>query len=474
MKTKFTITLLMILAIGICVTAQTTINEGQVEGIWTADGSPYVVEGAINVPFSKTLIIDPGVVVKFNTKERFEINGCLIAEGTAEDSILFTNNNLLERWGGIKWINTLSTNDSSKIAYCIFERAYAYGPGTGLNSGAAIAVKSFDKLSIRNSTFRNNLVDLPGYYPPSGGAIALWNSSISISHCVFHNNTANYGGAILYYMGSDATTDNCLFYDNTANKYGGAVEVFDNGDSPYFINCTFSDNHATIAGGAFDIYESIPNVTNSILWGNTSGVEKTEVHMRWTSSGLNVYHSDIQNGEMGFSGYVNLGTSVNMLDSIPEFLGTKDSLFPYSIHTSSVCADFGTLDTLYLPENWVCPAYDLADHTRCMGGSIDLGAFETSLVTGVYELPDNADLNVNVFPNPASSDLFVNFNLKKEQKVTIKLYSLDGQLLNEPVNQLLTPGQYQYQLSLNDLPGGYYLLQLKAGNTVETKKVIKR
>ena len=59
---------------------------------WTLDGSPYVVTGNILVSTGMTLTVEPGVVVKFSGAYSLQINGALIAQGTAANKITFTSN----------------------------------------------------------------------------------------------------------------------------------------------------------------------------------------------------------------------------------------------------------------------------------------------------------------------------------------------------------------------------------------------
>ncbi|MCP3866752.1 MAG: hypothetical protein GY703_01370, partial [Gammaproteobacteria bacterium] len=64
--------------------------------IWGKDTgdelSTYVIIGGdTDVPAYTTLTIDPGVVVKFSAPQYFYIHGSLIAEGTAEEKIVFTS-----------------------------------------------------------------------------------------------------------------------------------------------------------------------------------------------------------------------------------------------------------------------------------------------------------------------------------------------------------------------------------------------
>ena len=471
MKTKLTLTISAILLATLFTTAQTIVTAGAVEGTWTLNLSPYEVQGAIYVDNNTTLTIEAGVVVQFNTAELFEISGCLIAEGTAQDSIVFTNYDPLIRWGGIGWLDTPSSNDSSKIAHSVFNNASSYGTDQYMNSGGAIGVWNVDKLSIRNSTFRFNKVDKPGSFVPSGGAIAINNSAISISHCIFHNNSAKLGGAISIYGDSETIIDNCLFYENESVTDGGAIEVYQS-FAGCFINCTFADNHAGRGGGAIDSYYSMPTLTNCILWGNTADEFGNQVYISSASSGINLYYCDIEGGEADFGGQTNLGETIEMLDTIPEFMG-EGELYPYAIETSSPCVNYGTLNSHYLPDGWVCPCTDLADLPRNDNIAIDLGPYETQTIDGTNEYRAEQILNLRIFPNPTSGDLTINFTLLSGENLSISLYSITGQILKVIENKPVMAGTYQKQIDMKGLPDGYYIIKLRAGNTTVTKKVIK-
>jgi hypothetical protein len=59
---------------------------------WTPGGSPYILNGNLNVAAGATLTVQPGVVVKLNgTYRMLTVSGRIIAEGTAESSVLFTS-----------------------------------------------------------------------------------------------------------------------------------------------------------------------------------------------------------------------------------------------------------------------------------------------------------------------------------------------------------------------------------------------
>ncbi len=57
---------------------------------WDLAGSPYVVSGTLTISDGDSLLIDPGVVVKFKTDGKMVVNGTLVAAGAEGDTIAFT------------------------------------------------------------------------------------------------------------------------------------------------------------------------------------------------------------------------------------------------------------------------------------------------------------------------------------------------------------------------------------------------
>jgi len=47
--------------------SQTVIGPGKVSGTWTAQNSPYIIQGFFSVEENQTLVIKPGTVVKFDS-----------------------------------------------------------------------------------------------------------------------------------------------------------------------------------------------------------------------------------------------------------------------------------------------------------------------------------------------------------------------------------------------------------------------
>jgi PKD repeat protein len=87
------------------------------------------------------------------------------------------------------------------------------------------------------------------------------------------------------------------------------------------------------------------------------------------------------------------------------------------------------------------------------------------------------DVNFSDFsaaPNPFSNELTIQFSLQKTERISLQLYDLTGKLMeNWLENELYTEGSFRRNFSTNDLLSGVYLLQVRVGNSVFYRKVVK-
>jgi hypothetical protein len=264
--------------------AQTVIPPGDVSGTWTLSGSPYEIQGEINIPFLETLTIEPGVLVEFQGHYKLNVQGRLLAVGTETDTIVFTINDTTGfhilnvpdgGWHGIRFMGTPAMNDSSKIIYCKLQYGKAIGSGTD-HSGGAICVSGFDKLTIENCLITNNIAS--GIDWPAGGGIALWTSSPVLIGNTISNNSAYEGGGVEFYE-SNATVMNNIFINNLASAGGGLI-IKDNSNI-VLINDSIANNVADNGGGIISWGSSI------IIMENVDLVENTA--LLYSGGGVNIF-----------------------------------------------------------------------------------------------------------------------------------------------------------------------------------------
>ena len=312
MKSRTFLSVLGVLLVSVFTAfAQTIIPGGNVSGTWSAAGSPYLIEGEITIPSSDTLIIGPGVDVNFQGHYKFIVNGWLLAEGTENDSIIFTAADTSEGWHGIRFIDA---PDSSHLYYCILQYGRATGPSHDNDGGAIYCESSNPSISnctisgnsavvwgggiycldsspsISNCAISGNSADSGGgiyceFSNPSisncaisgnttdgsSGGICCYFSSPSISICVISGNTTDGsgGGIGCYSSPSSPSISNCAIRGNSA-EYGGGIWC--NSSSPSISNCTISGNSANIAGGIYCFYNSNASISSCTISGNTANI----------------------------------------------------------------------------------------------------------------------------------------------------------------------------------------------------------
>ena len=184
---------------------------GPQSGTWTSDYL-YQVIGDISVPEGETLIIEPGVTIKFMDFYSLNISGTLLASGTETDSIIFTSGQTFCKWGDwneIKFED--SSNDNSIISHSRIEHGgsgvhcsnsspnisnnnfinNAYGIECNDHSSPTISYNTFDNFTgincydfstpfINNNTFSNNTYVIRCSY-----------SSPTISNNIINNNSGH-------------------------------------------------------------------------------------------------------------------------------------------------------------------------------------------------------------------------------------------------------------------------------------------
>lgn len=239
--------------------AQTTIPAGNISGTWTLAGSPYLIQGTIQIPNDSTLTIEPGISVNFQDTFKLKIQGRLLAIGTIADTITFSATDTTNGWRGIRFYYTPATNDTSKFFYCKLQ----YGKATGVNpdnKGGAFYFYYFSKAIISNSCVSNCTANY------RGAGIYVYNSSPIISNNTISNNSAsNYGGGISCWYSSPIIMNN-TFSNNSAVEGGG---IHCNNNSPTISNNTISNNSASWGGG-ISCYISHPTIANNTISNNSA------------------------------------------------------------------------------------------------------------------------------------------------------------------------------------------------------------
>jgi hypothetical protein len=95
-----------------------------------------------------------------------------------------------------------------------------------------------------------------------------------------------------------------------------------------------------------------------------------------------------------------------------------------------------------------------------------------NLYTSVKEVTETT-ISSDVYPNPASTVVNLNFELKNIQDVNMELFDTKGNVVKQEVYYGLSNGSNKRSISIADLPDGIYILRLSSDKIAFTKKVVK-
>ncbi len=89
----------------------------------------------------------------------------------------------------------------------------------------------------------------------------------------------------------------------------------------------------------------------------------------------------------------------------------------------------------------------------------------------VDEYSPDVILAVTTNPNPFTSRLMLDLSLKDNAELSTKLYDLRGRVVKELPPAAYSKGTHKLSMETNDLPNGIYILQIRAGSEILTKKI---
>ena len=247
---KLLTSITLILLFGITARGQLI---GSLSGVLEADR--YTIIGEVWVEAGNSLIIEPGTELYVENGSKFEVNGCLIAEGTETDSIIFTVSDTSQSWLGIHF---MSSPDTSRLRYCVLEYGSIWE--IPFNCGGAIYCYG-SELIIKDCTIRNSWAE-------AGGGMFFWHANPTVENCIISDNSSEVGGGIGFGQ-SNPTIKDCIISNNATTLNGGGIWCNDE-SYPIIENCTISGNSSDADGGGIYCDDSSPAIINCTIRDNFS------------------------------------------------------------------------------------------------------------------------------------------------------------------------------------------------------------
>ncbi len=254
--------------------AETRVSAGDVSGEWTAEGSPYLIEGEIRVQPGDTLRLQAGTRVVFRGHYGLSMRGWMNALGTESDTVVFTcePGEEGEGWKGI-YVFSPSV-DTMRFSYVKLENVRR--ESSSLDCGF-----SFVGCTVR-------LEHCLFQYTYSCAIYQRGSSHCTLFECEFRDNgfdiNAGLGSACLITESSTLTGTNCRFVNNFSNVDGGAIHAGTN-CTLTLDHCDFRDNGCNLWGGAIDVNRAKLRIRNCTFL-NSTGYRGGTVYLQWPDTTL--------------------------------------------------------------------------------------------------------------------------------------------------------------------------------------------
>lgn len=472
----------------------TIVNSATVEGQWKKENSPYNIYNDITVPEGKTLTIEPGVDVVFFGHYTLNVNGTLLARGTASDSITFDRFDSRSSWHSIRIENVGAGSDSTIFEYCRIAHASYLGGNVLTNGGNGILVKNFNKVRISHCLIRdnhggrgagvfaenanirinNNIIRKnsaaqygTGIYVDAGspviigntiiqnyasdGAAGLWLSASDskVEDNIISYNTSYWGGTgtIISNGSKSALLRNIISYNESGHDDGGGLLISES--SPKIINTTIVFNKAEEGEGVLIRGNSAPQFINTIIYYNRDRYQNAnagdEIYIESSAARPVLYNCNIQGGVSGIRTYSGpfMGSAFDVIDAFPLFKNSTANDFsllwdnyPVIDQSKSPCIDAGAILSPHDPD----------------GSVADIGAKYFHQSQGMF--PPRADFVADTLLGYNKLAVaFTDLSDKGSSLLTEWHWDFgDGHTSQEqnPVHEYTTPGSFSVTLKIKD------------------------
>ena len=291
---------------------------------FTYGGGAYVSAGSLLTLTNSTIERHLALSASDGRGAGLYINGSTV---TLDNSVIISNT-AGAVGGGVRMLGTSMLN--------VINGSFIRNNESLNGEGGGIYASSTSTINLFNSNLQDNTAST------FGGGIYNTTGILNIAQSIFHDNTAERGGAI-FQTGVDAQTEieNSLIHHNTSTAGLGAGIRTEDG--------IFSSTHVTLAdnqgGAGYSQSNTVGFASNSIAWGNDNGGF-------WVTSGTFT-------GECSLDQSGNAGPITN-----PQFVNAAGENYHLLGGSPAVDACASGLPT------------DLEGHSRPVGSNYDMGAYE--------------------------------------------------------------------------------------------------
>jgi hypothetical protein len=110
-------------------------------------------------------------------------------------------------------------------------------------------------------------------------------------------------------------------------------------------------------------------------------------------------------------------------------------------------------------------------------GGLPFGTINSIQNAGKHSITSTSQAKLEAFPNPFQSNLTIRYHLPQEDRATIEIINLQGQVVRTLASEVMPAGQHQINWNAQDdrgqvLPSGMYLVRMVSGKAMKIEKVL--
>ena len=484
-KQVLALLLFTLILIPSCLLAEQHV-QGAVEGRWTPEKSPYIVDNTIWVESNASLIIEGGVEVLFTAEDSLIVYGTLLTDASPTARVCFRIvDGSSKKWCGIYFYGFSSspsilqysvlldvthgvncTNSSPTINYNYINSIY-WGFNAYLSNptfvGDTIVIENdlMDPIVVVGIQLSGSLINIANsvvdiYSSHIDNSISAFGIHSEYTDLILWKNRIKVGakgrpvGIYTYESDKDSILYNeVVVYSDLVYVDAGLVQNSCTGGT--IINNTFdiwSPNKDT--GLKFQNYSNGATIKNNIVQGDSTceGIVFRE------SIPLYLSYNDFYRHSTIFVGIPEIDTT-NIFENPQFYEVLPDSFYYLTMH--SPCIDAG--DPSILDPN---------------GSISDMGAYYYHYTVEVESDPapvENYEL-FTCYPNPTNNSAAIAFVLNDRELVKVTLHDITGRLVADIQDGLLEPGSYHFDCDFSSQSSGVYFVTVKSGKYIQTKKLV--
>ncbi len=275
-----------------------------------------------------------------------------------------------------------------------------------------------------------------GFVIRDGASDNVFNNCL-VDNCkrgfMFHDSDEDGG---TQYCGKYNTFNNCIVTNTEIGIDFNDIDLDSDVDSNYFYNCVFytGDTLVNVEINNFD------NAMNNCI---VSGYQYLKAESNGYTLSFEFNYCDFHNN--GFATPQGTGNISNN----PLFVDAINSDF--HLTQNSPCIDAGTSNN--------APDFDFEETSRPQGSGFDIGAYEYSETTGLFE---NNIRELIIYPNPTTENIYISNRFLNSNYA---IYSIKGTLIkNGKVDNNV--------IHLSELKSGIYFIKIM-GNKRKNPEIVK-